>query len=168
MTGNFERTRRIVKTDEFSSVFRFRPVFKTDHLVLYARPNALSHARLGVVAAKKLAPRAVTRNAVKRAVREGFRQSTLLRTLGLDCVVRLSKSVGSKKQPACSADIQALLCKEVQVLFTIPGKLNRILEADRAEGAKSRENAIGPEANAGNDAIEANRSDSGGANGGAE
>jgi len=128
MTGNFERTRRIVKTDEFSSVFRFRPVFKTDHLVLYARPNSLPHARLGVVAAKRLAPRAVTRNAVKRAVREGFRQSELLSTLGLDCVVRLSKSLGGKKQPACTADIQALLFKEVMALFAIPAKLNKILE----------------------------------------
>jgi len=135
MTGNFERTRRIVKTDEFSSVFRFRPVFKTDHLVLYARPNSLSHARLGVVAAKRLAPRAVTRNAVKRAVREGFRQSALLRTLGLDCVVRLSKSLGSKKEPACTADIQAVLFKEVVALFAIPTKLNRILEADAASAS---------------------------------
>ncbi|PRC94033.1 ribonuclease P protein component [Solimicrobium silvestre] len=132
MTGNFERTRRIVKTDEFSSVFRLRPVFKTDHLVLYARPNSLSHARLGVVAAKRLAPRAVTRNAVKRAVREGFRQSELLSSLGLDCVVRLSKSVGSKKEPACTAAIQALLHAEVLSLFAIPSKLNRVLEAAAA------------------------------------
>jgi len=129
MTGNFERTRRIVKTDEFSSVFRFKPVFKTEHLVLYARPNSLPHARLGVVAAKRLAPRAVTRNAVKRAVREGFRQSELLSTLGLDCVVRLSKSLGSKKESACSADMQAVLFSEVIKLFAIPAKFNKVLES---------------------------------------
>ncbi|MET3108767.1 ribonuclease P protein component [Oxalobacteraceae bacterium GrIS 2.11] len=133
MTGNFERTRRIVKTDEFSSVFRLKPVFKTDHLVLYARPNSLSHARLGVVAAKRLAPRAVTRNAVKRAVREGFRQSELLSTLGLDCVVRLSKSLGSKSEPACSVDIQAVLFDEVKKLFAIPAKFSKVLEATSAD-----------------------------------
>jgi len=132
MTGNFERTRRIVKTDEFSSVFRLKPVYKTAHLVLYARPNSLPFARLGVVAAKRLAPRAVTRNAVKRAVREGFRQSELLQTLGLDCVVRLSKSMGSKAEPARTADMQAILFGEVMELFAIPAKLNRVLETSRA------------------------------------
>lgn len=121
-TCNFERARRIVKTDEFSSVFRLRPVFKTAHLVLYARSNSLSHARLGVVVAKRFAPRAVTRNSVKRAVREGFRQSEWVSTLGLDCVVRLSKSIGSKQEPACTAATQALLFREVQSLFAISSK----------------------------------------------
>ncbi len=143
MTGTFERTRRIVKTDEFSSVFRFKPVSRTEHLVLYAHPNHLPFARLGVVAAKRLAPRAVTRNAVKRAVREGFRQSENLATLGLDCVVRLSKAVGSKKEPACNAQIQALLFEEVKQLFAIPGKLNRILEsAAPTEANPPRSNGV--------------------------
>lgn len=133
MSGTFERTRRIVKTDEFSSVFRLRPVFKTDHLVLYAKPNSLSHARLGVVAARRLAPRAVTRNAVKRAVREGFRQSDVLRSLGLDCVVRLSKPVGSKQQPACTATMQALLFREVLSLFAIHSKFKKVLATAHAD-----------------------------------
>jgi ribonuclease P protein component len=128
MSGTFERPRRIVKTDEFSSVFRLRPLFKTDHLVLYARPNSLSHARLGVVAAKRLAPRAVTRNAVKRAVREGFRKSEMLRSTGLDCVVRLSKPLGNKQQPACTAAMQALLHREVASLFAISSKFKRIVD----------------------------------------
>ncbi|MCD6026292.1 MAG: rnpA [Solimicrobium sp.] len=127
MSNSFERTRRIVKTDEFSSVFCMRPVFRTDHLVLYASPNALPYARLGVVAAKRLAPRAVTRNTVKRAVREAFRQSHLLRSLGLDCVVRLSKPLGSKHQPASTTAMQALLYREVLRLFSIPSKFKKVL-----------------------------------------
>ena len=133
MTGNFERTRRIVKTDEFSSVFRLKPVFKTPHLVLYARPNSLPHARLGVVAAKRFAPRAATRNAVKRAVREGFRQSELLKTMGLDCVVRLSRALNTKAEPACSAAMQADLFYEVANLFAPSSKLKHVLEfADKS------------------------------------
>ena len=65
---DFARARRIVKTDEFSSVFRLRPTQKTAHFVLYARPNTLPHARLGVGVAKRFAPRAVTRNTIKRQV----------------------------------------------------------------------------------------------------
>ena len=117
MTGTFERARRIVKTDEFSSVFRLKPVARTDHLVLYATPNQLPFARLGVVVAKRLAPRAVTRNTVKRAVREGFRQNPRLRECGLDCVVRLSKALNSKSDPACTDALQSVLHLEVQALF---------------------------------------------------
>ncbi len=140
MAGNFERKRRIVKTDDFSSVFRLRPVFKTDHLVLYARPNSLSHARLGVVVAKRLAPRAVTRNTIKRAVREGFRQSGIANSTGLsiglstglDCVVRLSKPIVSKRQPACTAAIQAILHREAVNLFALSSKWKKVPEMARA------------------------------------
>ena len=74
---DFARVRRIVKTDEFSSVFRLRPAQKTAHFVLYTRPNELPHARLGVVVAKRFAPRAVTRNTIKRVTRELFRMAQL-------------------------------------------------------------------------------------------
>src|SRR3990167_2268535 len=90
---DFARERRIVKTDEFSSVFRLRPVQRTPHFVLYTRINQLPHARMGVVAAKRFAPRAVTRNAIKRITRELFRLTPLP---ALDCVVRLSKPVNDK------------------------------------------------------------------------
>jgi ribonuclease P protein component len=39
--------------------------------------NELPHARLGVVVAKRFAPRAVTRNTIKRVTRELFRQTGL-------------------------------------------------------------------------------------------
>lgn len=126
MTGTFERTRRIVKTDEFSSVFRLKPVSRTPHLVLYATPNKLPFARLGVVVAKRLAPRAVTRNAVKRAVREGFRQHAMLREAGVDCVVRLTHAIGSKSGPACNVDMQAVLLAEVTALFASSPRLNQL------------------------------------------
>lgn len=82
--------------------------------MLYARDNQLSHARLGVVAAKRLAPRAVTRNTIKRVVRESFRLSTLP---PLDCIVRLAKPVNAKADPATGAGIKRLLRAEVVQLF---------------------------------------------------
>ena len=111
---DFSRDRRIVKTDEFSSVFRLRPVFRTAHFVLYTRSNSLDHARLGVVAAKRLAPRAVTRNTIKRATRETFRLAALP---PIDCVVRLSKAVNSKKEAASTAQLKAILRGELRHLF---------------------------------------------------
>lgn len=111
---SYARDRRIVKTDDFSSVFRLRPVYRTAHFVLYARSNQLSHARLGIVAAKRFAPRAVTRNTIKRVTRELFRQAELPT---IDCIVRLSKPVNSKTGPATTPGLKALLRAELTQLL---------------------------------------------------
>jgi ribonuclease P protein component len=119
VSEDYSRDRRIVKTDDFSSVFRLRPVQRTAHFVLYARSNTLSHARLGIVAAKRFAPRAVTRNTIKRLARETFRQSALP---AIDCIVRLSKPVNSRTGPATTARLKAALRSElVQLLRSQAG-----------------------------------------------
>jgi ribonuclease P protein component len=112
--SGYTREQRIVKTDEFSSVFRLRPVQRTAHFVLYTRTNDLQHARLGVVAAKRLAPRAVTRNTIKRVARELFRQTTLP---AIDCIVRLSKPVNARSGPATTAGLKTHLRAELLQLF---------------------------------------------------
>ena len=111
---DFARVRRIVKTDEFSSVFRLRPTQKSAHFVLYTRLNELPHARLGVVVAKRFAPRAVTRNTIKRVTRELFRQTSLP---AIDCLIRLAKPVNSKDGPATTAKLKAALRVELARLF---------------------------------------------------
>jgi ribonuclease P protein component len=115
VTGDYSRDRRIVKTDEFSSVFRLRPVQRTAHFVLYVRNNQLPHARLGIVAAKRFAPRAVTRNTIKRVTRELFRQAGLP---AIDCIVRLSKPVNARTGPATSARLKAELRTELARLLS--------------------------------------------------
>ena len=82
--------------------------------MLFTRTNTLPHARLGVVAAKRFAPRAVTRNTIKRVARELFRQSTLP---PIDCIVRLSRPVNTKSEPATSAGLKAQLRAELLQLF---------------------------------------------------
>jgi ribonuclease P protein component len=74
----------------------------------------LAHARLGVVVAKRFAPRAVTRNTIKRVARELFRQSSLS---PFDCIVRLSKPVNTKQGPATTAALKAALRAELLLLF---------------------------------------------------
>jgi ribonuclease P protein component len=126
VTADYSRDRRIVKTDEFSSVFRLRPVQRSAHFVLYARSNSLDHARLGIVAAKRYAPRAVTRNTIKRVTRELFRQTSLP---ALDCIVRLSKPVNTKADPATSSRLKAQLRTELARLLRS--------QVQAPEGAKS-------------------------------
>lgn len=112
---DFARARRIVKTDDFSSVFRLRPAYKTTHFVLYTRKTQLPHARLGVVVAKRFAPRAVTRNTIKRITRELFRTANLP---ALDCIVRLAKPVNAKTGPATTKQLKTVLREELLRLFT--------------------------------------------------
>ena len=114
LSAPYSRDQRIVKTDEFSSVFRLRPVYRTAHFVLYARNSDLPLARLGVVAAKRMAPRAVTRNTIKRVTRELFRQAALPE---VDCIVRLSKPVNSKSGPATNVKLKVQLREELSQLF---------------------------------------------------
>lgn len=111
---DYGRHRRIVKTDEFSSVFRLRPAHRTDHFVLYVRPNSLGHARLGVVVAKRFAQRAATRNLVKRLAREIFRKAALG---PVDCIVRLGKPVVGRDQSAASRALKAAVGTELARLL---------------------------------------------------
>ena len=112
---DYGRHRRIVKTDEFSSVFRLRPASRTEHFALYQKPNALGNARLGVVVAKRLAPRAVTRNMIKRLAREIFRKSVLP---GVDCIIRLSTPVVTRQQSASTSSCKTLLAAELRQLLS--------------------------------------------------
>ena len=118
---DFARVRRIVKTDEFSSVFRLRPTQKSAHFVIYTRLNELPHARLGVVVAKRFAPRAATRNTIKRVTRELFRTTGLP---AIDCVVRLAKPVNKKDGPATTAALKRELRVELARLFAAQVKLS--------------------------------------------
>ena len=120
--AGYGRHQRIVKTDDFSSVFRLRPLHRTEHFVLYLRPNVIGHARLGVVVAKRLAPRAVTRNLIKRLAREVFRHAALG---AVDCIVRLSQAPLPKGSPAASSALKARLGSELRVLLSE----NRVLSA---------------------------------------
>ena len=118
MTGegshDFARARRILKTDEFSSVFRLRPAQKSAHFVLYTRPSPLPHARLGIVAAKRFAPRAVTRNTIQRITRALFRTNEIQ---GVDCIVRLARPVNTKAGPATNSALKRLLHAELSRLL---------------------------------------------------
>ena len=87
--------------------------------MLYTRQNQLPHARLGIVVAKRFAPRAVTRNTIKRVTRELFRVTSLP---AIDCVVRLSRPVNSKDGPATSTKLKAELRQELARLFAQTNK----------------------------------------------
>lgn len=77
---------------------------------MFARPNGLALARLGIVTGKKVAPRAVDRNRVKRIVREVFRLWRP-RLSGFDVVVRLRRCPVPEQGPVARRELVRFLAE---------------------------------------------------------
>jgi ribonuclease P protein component len=87
----FPRQARIIKTDDFSSVFSFRKRVSGHFLAIHYQYNQRGRARLGMVVAKKVAKRSVDRNYMRRVLREFFRAQQF-QIGSLDLVVRVLKT----------------------------------------------------------------------------
>ncbi len=100
MTGfAFPRCLRLLNAGDYSSVFNDVHVRVADkHLLILARPNELSHPRVGLVIAKKHVRRAADRNQVKRILRESFRlhQHQLP---NMDLVILARQGLGALEKP---------------------------------------------------------------------
>ena len=106
----FPKAARLLKTDEFSSVFRLRPWRRSPHFVLYGKPSG-TQARLGLVIGKKQAPRAVTRNLIKRLARDTFRLRRA-QLNGFDILVRLHAKIDRKAMPSAKSPPLRTLCRD--------------------------------------------------------
>ena len=119
----FGRDKKMRKTDEFSSVFRFRCVRSLPGFDLLAAPNGLDYSRLGMIVPKKILVTAVARNRVKRLIREAFRLNQA-ELAGLDVVARIkSKTEDVRLKQAlqtglsqCKASVTARLKTSVQAV----------------------------------------------------
>nr|WP_235837893.1 ribonuclease P protein component [Chitinasiproducens palmae] len=112
----FPRSARLLKTDEFSSVFRLRPWRRSDHFVLYLRPTGQA-ARLGLVAGKKAAPHAATRNLIRRLTREAFRMRRA-ELAGFDVLLRMQRRFDAAQfGSAAAAPLRAACRAEIETLF---------------------------------------------------
>jgi ribonuclease P protein component len=110
--------RKLRKTDEFSSVFRFKCLQRGNLLDLYAAPNGLDHPRLGLIVPKRILARAVDRNQIKRILREAFRLMQV-GLGGMDVVIRLRAADASgtnRYRAECKRLLeQAQRCKQKPV-----------------------------------------------------
>lgn len=69
----FPRTARLTRPSEFQRVFANPRRSSDRYMTVLAAPNAVSHPRLGLAISRKVSPRAVQRNRLKRLIRERFR-----------------------------------------------------------------------------------------------
>lgn len=81
---------KLVKTDDFSSVFNLRKRIANKHLVMRYCPNGNTSARLGLIVTKKTAKGAVQRNYMRRVLRELFRLNQH-QLPALDVVIQVQK-----------------------------------------------------------------------------
>jgi len=108
---------------EFAAALKGRWIGKGAWLVLSGGPSSgrdvattesapPAHPRLGLIIAKRFAPHAVTRNALKRVIREAFRQQCQVLP-ARDYVVRLHAKVG----PASLTSIKRAARSEIDSHF---------------------------------------------------
>jgi len=84
----FSSNFRIKNTEEFDAVLKGTP-FKSKFFLLFKNNNNLGFSRLGIVISKKIIHKAVSRNYLKRMIRETFRLSNLSnRSVDIIIVVR--------------------------------------------------------------------------------
>ena len=83
----FTKPERLLQRSDFLKAGReARQRVETKNFLVLLRPNGLSHTRLGVTVTKKIG-KAVTRNRIKRHVREFYRHNKSLLPPGYDMVV---------------------------------------------------------------------------------
>ncbi|MGM9662867.1 MAG: ribonuclease P protein component [Oscillospiraceae bacterium] len=81
-----KETRTVKKNHEFRRMYRKGRSAVNSYLVLYCRPNAFGHNRLGVTVSAKLG-KAVVRNRVRRRLREIWRLNQGQMKQGYDMIV---------------------------------------------------------------------------------
>lgn len=111
------RSCRLRRPAQFAAVLKNGQRRRDEFFSVYAVPEADSPGRLGIVVSRKVSPRAVVRNQVKRRIREAFRLHPG-RLVGLDLVVVASPKAGTAPANRLRASLQQLweklepLCKK--------------------------------------------------------
>lgn len=72
--ARLQKRARLLKAAEFNRVFDKALRSSDQYFTVLARPNDCDYPRLGLAISKKKARLAVTRNRLKRIIRESFRQ----------------------------------------------------------------------------------------------
>jgi ribonuclease P protein component len=101
---------KLIKTDEFSSVFNFRKRIATEYLALHYQTNQLQRPRLGLVVGKKTAKLAVSRNYMRRVLRELFRLQQH-EILAADIILRVQKKFDKRDFQLIKLEFNALVVK---------------------------------------------------------
>lgn len=121
MRASFPPAARLHRPSEFASALKGKHLAKGELFVVSTprgpRREEPSGARLGLVIAKRMAPLAVTRNTIKRVIRDAFRQRRH-ELPSRDLVFRLHKRIEPcslrELKKRVRSDVEALLEKSLR------------------------------------------------------
>ncbi|HSH73417.1 MAG TPA: ribonuclease P protein component [Methylophilaceae bacterium] len=101
---------KLIKTDDFSSVFNFRKRISGNFLAIHYQYNQLGWPRLGLIVAKKVARHSVDRNYMRRVLRELFRKNQH-QLKSVDLVIRIQRSYSHADFAAVEQEFTKLMTK---------------------------------------------------------
>lgn len=109
-TFRLPKLAKMIKTDDFSSVFNFRKRINTPYLAMHYQPNAHQRPRLGLVVSKKIAKLAVSRNYMRRVLRELFRLKQH-EICHVDLIIRVQKKYNKRDFKQIKQEFDILITK---------------------------------------------------------
>jgi ribonuclease P protein component len=110
VSQKFPFSKRLHRPEEFERVLRNKAI--TDKwLALHSTENTIGSNRLGIIVSKRVVAKSVARNRIKRAIREVFRQSSLVEINTLDFVVRLRRNLREEEIMEFRRSLSRLLMK---------------------------------------------------------
>jgi ribonuclease P protein component len=110
VSQKFPFSKRLHRPEEFERVLRNKAI--TDKwLALHSTENTIGSNRLGIIVSKRVVAKSVARNRIKRAIREVFRQSSLVEINTLDFVVRLRRNLREEETMEFRRSLSRLLMK---------------------------------------------------------
>jgi len=95
LSAKFSAAYRLLREDGFSHVVRAEQM-ENRHFKIFFVCNGKKNARLGIIVGKKILPAAVSRNRIKRIIREAFRQHSI-KLCKLDLVVMVRRAYSQEK-----------------------------------------------------------------------
>lgn len=107
-TATLPRSARLLRREQYRAALAAGAAGARRHFTLFAKPNGLSQARIGIITSRRVARRAVDRNWAKRLIREAFRKARH-RLAGIDVVVELRRCPTRAAAAAAGAEIAKLL-----------------------------------------------------------
>lgn len=104
-----KKDNRLRKQKDFERVFGTGSFFSQGFLAIKMAPNGLEYSRFGFIVSNKVSKKAVSRNRIKRLLRETVRLSFGQIKNGFDAVIMVKTDISEKRQEEVGMVVDSLL-----------------------------------------------------------
>ena len=112
----FSKKEHLLKSKDFSKVYRKGLAGRSDGVILYCLANALEHNRLGFSIGAKNIKRATSRNRIRRLFKEVYRKLKGKLKRGFDIVIVVRKDISAAISYDSAAATFLKLAKEARLI----------------------------------------------------